>query len=240
MWAHWLALVVDHACPRPAAGVPENPEAVRAEILERHGSVGFAELLDWCWEHHVAVLPLADPGEFHGACWDVDGRAVIVLKQRTPSEARWAFDLGHELGHVSRHLGASTAAVVELDEVGRFSDDSDEQEANDFAGELLLGDPDSLAQELADRTERRVQRLKAEVQKLAAERGVSAGALANYMAYRLGAEGEDWWATAAVLQGRDGTAAEAARRALLERVDRDRISEQDAALLDAALDWRQS
>ncbi|HWH09668.1 MAG TPA: XRE family transcriptional regulator [Solirubrobacteraceae bacterium] len=240
MWAHWLALLVDHACPRPAADIPENPVAIRTEILKLHGSMGFSQLLDWCWDHQVAVLPLADPGEFHGACWSIDGRAVVVLKQVTPSDARWAFDLGHELAHVSRHLDSTSGVVVEVTEVGRFSEDDDEQEANDFAGELLLGEPDSLARELADRTEHQLQRLKAEVQKLAAERDLATGSLANYMAYRLGAEGEDWWATAAVLQDSDGTAAKIARQALLERLDRNRMTTEDAALLDAALDWRDS
>jgi len=86
MWAHWLALLVDQAVTREPAEVPENPFVIREEILQRHGRLRFAELLEWCWEHGVAVLPLQDAGEFHGAVWNIDGRVVIVLKQRTPWE----------------------------------------------------------------------------------------------------------------------------------------------------------
>jgi len=238
LWAHWLALLVDQAVPRATAGLPENPDAIREDILARHGQLRFEQLLDWCWDHGVAVLPLSDPGEFHGAAWSVEGRAVVVLKQRTRWESRWIFDLAHEVGHVARHLDDSTPAVVELAEINPVAaEDDDEQEANDFAGELLLGDPDALAQELAGRTARALPRLKAEVQKAATEHHVEGDALANYMAWRLDLEGENWWGTAARLQDESGRAPLLARESLLARVDWSRLTEDDAALLRAALDW---
>jgi transcriptional regulator with XRE-family HTH domain/Zn-dependent peptidase ImmA (M78 family) len=239
MWAHWLALLVDQACPRDPAGVPENPFAIREEILANYGSMRFEHLLRWCWDHDVAVLPLHDPGEFHGACWSIDGRAVVVLKQLTPWPSRWSFDLSHELGHLARHVNAGNTSVVELAELNPAAadDDDDEHEASDFAGELQLGDAAALARTLADRTGRRLPRLKTEVVKLAKERGVEADALANYMAYRLAAEGEDWWATAAKLQDTSNPAPEAARDALVAHVKWERLSEDDAMLLKTALDW---
>jgi len=242
LWAHWLALLVDQACPREPADIPENPFAVRQEVLARYGAMRFEHLLDWCWEHDVAVLPLQDPGEFHGACWNVDGRVVIVLKQLTPSGSRWTFDLGHELGHVARHLDARTPAVIELGELkpAGSNDDDDEQEASDFAGELVLGNPDALARELAERTDHKLPRLKAEVMRLAQARDVEVDALANYMAYRLAAEGQDWWATASRLQDAEGHAPDRARDALLAHIDWDRLSDDDASLLLAALDWEEA
>jgi len=238
LWAHWLALLVDQAVPRPTAELPENPYAIREDILARHGQLRFEQLLEWCWEQGIAVLPLSDPGEFHGAVWNVEGRAVIVLKQRTPWESRWTFDLGHELGHVARHLDSTSTAVVELAEINLVAAaDDDEKEANDFAGELLLGAPDSIAQELAERTHHALPRLKSEVQKAATDHRLEADALANYMAWRLDLEGENWWGTAARLQDESGQAPQLAREALLERIDWTRLTEDDAALLRAALDW---
>jgi hypothetical protein len=117
------------------------------------------------------------------------------------------------------------------------ADDDDEQEANDFAGALLLGDANALAEELAIRTDRRLQRLKQHVIALADERGVPAGSLANYMAYRLALEGENWWGTAAGLQAGGADAPSVARERLLAEADLERVTDDDAALLRAALDW---
>jgi transcriptional regulator with XRE-family HTH domain len=236
MWANYLAMLVDQACPRPAVAIPENPIAIRQDILAAQRSVRFEYLLDWCWEHHIAVLPLDDPGEFHGACWSFSGRVVVVLKQLTPWESRWTFDLAHEVGHVARHLDDATGAIVEEAEITPVGEpDDDEQEASDFAGELLLGQPDTLARVLVERTERRLQRLKAQVRALAEEQNVEVDALANYMAYRLAAEGESWWGTAAKLQDESGQAPVIARRRLQEHLELDSLDPDDRTILTAAL-----
>lgn len=242
MWAHWLALLVDQAVPRGPAVVPENPYVIREEILQGHGRLRFPELLGWCWEHGVAVLPLQDPGEFHGAAWSIEGRVVVVLKQRTPWASRWTFDLGHELGHIARHLDESRPSLVELQETNPLAptDDDDEQEAHDFAGELLLSDPDAIAQEAAERSLHRLPRLKREISAVAEEHKVDPGALASYMAWRLELEGENWWATAAKLQDSAVNAPQLATTALLERLDWKRLTDDDAALLRAALSWSDS
>lgn len=238
MWAHWLALLVDQAVVRPRPEIPESPHAIREDILAHHEHVRFEGLLDWCWEQGIAVLPLGDPGVFHGAVWNIDGRVVVVLKQRTLWESRWTFDLAHELGHVARHLETS-GSVVELGETNPLArnDDEDEVEANEFAADLLLGKPDALARELVERTGRDLRRLKSQTQRVATEHGVESDALANYMAWRLELEGENWWATAATLQDNSGHAPAIARDIVLQRIDWTRLTDDDAALLRAALDW---
>lgn len=238
LWAFWLALIVDQAIARAPVELPENPYAIREDILERYGQLRFEELLTWCWEQGVAVLPLNDPGEFHGAVWTIQGRAVVVLKQSTPWESRWTFDLGHELAHLARHVGVESPSVVESQEIDPVeSDDDDEQEASDFAGELLLGSPDQLAHELAERTEHSLPRLKQEVIRLAGERDIEVDALANYMAWRLSKEGDDWWGTAAGLQDDSNRAFVLAREMLISRVDWTQLDDDDSALLKAALAW---
>jgi Zn-dependent peptidase ImmA (M78 family) len=238
MWAHWIALLVDQAVPRQPTEIPESSHAIREDVLASHHILRFENLLQWCWDQGIAVVPLGDPGVFHGAIWSVDGRVVIVLKQRTKWESRWTFDLAHELGHAARHLADSSSSVVELAEVNPLAPnvDEDEREASEFAAELLLGEPETMARELAERTARAMKRLKAQVQAVAANHGVEADALANYMAWRLELEGEDWWATAATLQEASGRAPTTARASLLARIDWARLSDDDAALLRAALD----
>ena len=53
------------------------------------------------------MLPLDDPGAFHGACFREDWRNVIVLKQKTSASSRWAFDCLHECWHASQEPESS-------------------------------------------------------------------------------------------------------------------------------------
>lgn len=235
-WALTIARIADDALDRDAADVPDNPLAIREQIVDAHGEVRFAQLLSWCWAHGVAVVPLDDPGGFHGACVAAGGRPTIVLKQRTPSASRWAFDLAHELGHVARHLPAD-GAFVEAGEISlRAPGDDDEQEANDFAGELLLGDPDALAEQLERDSGGNIRWLKRAVRDLTDRQRLDVGVLAGYLAYRLGLYGTDWWATAATLQDTSIDAPLLAREALAAHLQLDRLDDtEDRRLLELAV-----
>ena len=235
-WALAIARIADEALRRPAADVPDNPLAIRDEVIDQYGDVRFRSLLDWCWDHDVAVVPLDDPGGFHGACLSTSGRATVVLKQRTSSASRWAFDLAHELGHVARHL-PSDGAFVETGEISlRAPSDDDEQEANDFAGELLLGDPDALAAQLERDSGGNIRWLKNSVAGLADREALDVGVLAGYLAYRLGLYGTDWWATAATLQDTSVDAPRLAREALAARLDLTCVDDpDDRRLLELAI-----
>lgn len=236
LYAHYLAALVHQATPAPKrVAVPKDPAAIREQLLSAAESVDFAVLVDWAWERGVAVLPLFDPGQFHGACWLFDGRPVIVLKQVTDYDARLAFDLAHELGHVGLHLSKRRPAVIETTEISVSpGDDAEEEEASDFAGEVVLGNPERLAQAVVKRANGRGERLKSAVQAIAPQERVEAGALANYLAWRL--EGEiDWWGTAASLQRRSPRAAAPAVQALRSRLELGRLANDDRDLLLGAL-----
>lgn len=236
LWALAIARIADEALLREPADLPDNPLVIREEIIDEHGEVRFGPLLSWCWDHGIAVVPLDDPGEFHGACVATGGRPTVVLKQRTPSASRWAFDLAHELGHVARHLPAD-GAFVETGEISlREPGDDDEEEANDFAGELLLGDPDALAEQLEHDSGGNLRWLKRAVAELASRETLDVGVLASYLAYRLGLYGTDWWATAATLQDTTGDAAQLARDALAARLELNRLDDpDDRRLLELAV-----
>jgi hypothetical protein len=235
LYAHYLAALVHQATPLPGkVVVPREAEAIRAEVLAMSEVVDFAGLIDWAWKRGVAVLPLFDPGHFHGACWLFDGRPVVALKQVTDYDARLAFDLAHELGHVALHLSKGRRSVIEADEISVAPDDDAEEEASDFAGEVILGDPERLAQLVVKHAGGRGERLKSAVEALAPKERVAAGALANYLAWRL--EGDiEWWGTAANLQQRSPDAAAHALEAIRSRLDFDRLTDDDRELLEAAL-----
>jgi transcriptional regulator with XRE-family HTH domain/Zn-dependent peptidase ImmA (M78 family) len=237
LYAHYLAALVHQALPeREPAHVPRNPQAIRREILDEAEVVDFEALLRWTWAKGIAVLPLFDPGQFHGACWLFNGQPVIVLKQITAYDARMAHDLAHELGHVGLHLSPEQPAVIESEEISfDVEEESLEDEAGDFASEVVLGDPEALAQDVVKRAGREVRRLQRVVQEVAPQAQVTVGALANYMAWRLEDEA-DWWGAAANLQRRSKRPARLAIALFLEHLDLDRLADDDRALLLAALE----
>ena len=80
-----------------------------------------------------------------------------------------------------------------------------------------------------------IERLKSVVPKVAKEAGVETAALANYMAFRLSLQGENWWGAATNLQPRDETPWSIARDVLLERVDLAQLKGMDRVLFTQAL-----
>jgi len=235
-WALAIARLVDEGLERGPADVPDNPLAIREEIVAQHTDVRFESLLIWCWSHGVAVVPLDDAGNFHGACLTTDGRPTVVLKQRTPSASRWAFDLAHELAHIARHLPAD-GALIEANEISlKMASDDDEQEANDFAGELLLGDPDGMADLIEQDCAGDIRRLKKAVSERSQAEHLDSGVLANYLAYRLNLYGTDWWGTAATLQDTTIEAPRLTYEAINQRLVPNRITDpDDRRLLELAL-----
>ncbi len=111
MFAHILGLhLLDTTQDLKPQKVPTNGLKVREEILSFYGSVTFENVLRYVWSLGIPVLPLRDPGAFHGACWRIEYRNVIVLKQGADSLARWLFDLLHELALELLHFGRAFRA----------------------------------------------------------------------------------------------------------------------------------
>jgi transcriptional regulator with XRE-family HTH domain/Zn-dependent peptidase ImmA (M78 family) len=235
LYAYYIGLLAAQAARPAQVNLPRTADEIRREVVARSGAVTFETLLSFAWDSGVIVVPLADPGQFHGACWMFDGRPIVVLKQTTNSDARYAFDLAHELGHLALHFDARTTAVVETGELHR-SRDAGEREASVFAGEVLLGDPEALAQSVVARANRHGPRLKQATIDVARDARVSVGALANYLAFRLTDDIPSWWGVANNLQ--EPTSAPpfaVAREALLRNVDLGRLDADDRLLVEEAL-----
>lgn len=237
-YAHFLALLLlkatDDRNPQP---ISTDPDTVFAEITKRYGDISFRSALLYCWDLGVPVLPLNDSGAFHGACWRVDGRNVIVLKQRTQSLARWLFDLLHEFRHAGESPSSPTHAVIEAAETSPERLNSEEEkEASWFAGEVSLGGrAEKLIEECVNKAQGNIPRLKAVVPSVAQSAGVDPAALANYMAYRLSLQGENWWGTATNLQPKGESPWGIARDLLLQRVNLTRLTGLDRELFVQAL-----
>ena len=97
MYAHKVAMLAEQAARRPDYHAPRaDASEIAADVSASYGDLRFESLLRYCWDHGIVVVPLADRGQFHGACWLIGDRPVIVLKQRAGYDSRWTFDLAHE------------------------------------------------------------------------------------------------------------------------------------------------
>ncbi len=238
IYAHHLATLEILATPTfEPKPIPRKPSEVLEAIVREYGVLTLANALNYVWSLGVAVLPLQDSGAFHGAFWRMHGRGVIVLKQQTKSEARWLFDLLHELWHAGEEPDQSERSLLELAETDpERRQSTEERHASMFAGNVVLGGrAEALVQLVLNETGGLIPRFKATVQKVAAREGVGAGSLANYLAFRLSLQGQNWWGTANNLQP-EGDPWTISRDAFLLRCDLSQVTPTDRELLTRALE----
>ena len=238
VYAHYLALLSIQACSEiPISSIPTDPTKIRAAVESSYGSLTLASIVNFLWDLGVVVLPLDDPGAFHGACFREDGRNVIVLKQKTSYFSRWAFDCLHEFWHAGQEPELLERTVLEKDDASsECLGLQEETRANRFAVAVLL---DGKGQELAEKclaeAHNDLKRLKRAVRRVATKEKVPVDALANYLAFRLAKEhGENWWGAANILQ-ETGNPWNIVRNVFFERADFSKLSEPDRELLAQAL-----
>jgi len=237
VYAHYIAMTVLGVVDSPMeSSIPNDSHSLRVGIQARYGTLSLETALHYSWDAGIPVIPLRDEGRFHGACWRSGGKSVIVLKQRTRSQARWLFDLIHELRHTRQDLDETDFMVVEQAPNLMDPDDHNEIEANQYAGDVVLeGRAEELVKECVKDASNRVEFLKRAVVRVATRENVSVGQLANYLAFRLTLQGQNWWGTAANLQALDTDPWAIARDVLLARLDLSRLGRFDRDLLVRSL-----
>ena len=223
---------------KDAVEYPSDIGEFRNLILQKNRNIDLESVLSVIWDLGICVLPLTDSGIFHGAAWNINGRHIIVLKQKTNSHAKWLFDILHEMYHVFVHLEEEGSSVIETQELSLISpnDSEEEREANTFAHQLLLGEnADELAKKCVRRANSRTERLKQAVIDIANEENVRADALANYLAYRLDVEGTNWWGTAHSLQITEPSPVEYTKNYLLRNLDLNQLNDIESNMLSMAI-----
>jgi transcriptional regulator with XRE-family HTH domain/cytidylate kinase len=238
VYAHYLALLLLQTTKPSRVTLSSDPKEVRRLILETYGAISFEAVLQFVWSCGIPVLTLNDRGTFHGACWRHGGRNVIVLKQQTRSAARWIFDLLHEYFHAAHNPHLEDHPVIEEAENSEVRRKSPEEiAASSFAGNVML---DNRAQELAERCVQlargSVERLKEAVAKVARQEYIDVGALAQNMAFRLSAQGVNWWGAATNLQSPVTASAGLPRELLLKYSDLTQLNPVDRGLLLRSLE----
>jgi transcriptional regulator with XRE-family HTH domain len=238
VYAHYLALLLIQATPHVVPrGIPVSWRHIRQQILEKYGAINLESITQYIWDLGVVILPLNDVGHFHGATWRFRGRNVIVIKQRTRSEARWIIDLLHELWHAAQNPETSEHATVEAEDLYLTPEQLIEEEiATDFAADIVFkGKADALAEMTVKASNGRIEWLKTAVQKVAQANEIRADLLANYLAFRLSREGQNWWSTAATLQGDNINPWSVTRDFVVSHIHWDALHGPDRRLLEQAL-----
>jgi transcriptional regulator with XRE-family HTH domain len=237
-YAHYLGMVVANACgDLRRAPLSLDAQEVRQLLVARDPSIGLEGLLEFFWDHGVPVLPLSDPGTFHGACWRVAGRNVVVVKQRSRFLARWVFDLLHEWHHAGQASNEETHSwIEEADLVSTRRTSPEEQAASQFAGNVLLnGRAETLVAECVKAAKGDIALFKSVAPRIAQQAGLAVDHFANYLAWRLSLQRENWWGAANNLQTQVGDPLSIARDVFYRRFDFRRIDPVDARLLERAL-----
>ena len=238
VYAHYLSLLLAQACSHlPVMPVPTDPAELFSGVYNAGGAPDLAVAVNMVWDLGIPVLPLDDPGTFHGACFREQGRNIIVLKQRSSSESRWTFDLFHELWHAGQEPDLAERAVLEDEETSPERRESEEERvASLFAAQVLLrGRAPELARKSLTEANGDLRRLKSAVQRVAGKADVSVAALGNYLAFRLSAEQDhNWWASASSLQPA-GQPWQVVRNVLFERADFASLAPPDREILAQAL-----
>lgn len=234
VYAHYLALLALAAAPslepRP---IPSTPSDFRLAVLKQAGKVDFEAVLSFVWDLGIPVVPLADPGAFHAVLWRSSGRNAIVLKQQNRTPSRWVFDLLHEVEHAAESPTTEEYAVVDEDPA---AGDEAEVAANRFAGDVLLdGRAEELTAECVTEARGRIELLKTVVPRVAERHEVETGDLANYVAYRLSLQGQNWWGAATNLQRTGPDPWTKARDEFFKRSDVGKLNPLDRDLLAQAM-----
>jgi hypothetical protein len=239
-YAYFIAKTIKKACEDiPLSDYPTNLDEFRELIVDQEKSITLESVIDGIWKLGICIIPLDDSGIFHGASWNIQGRHIIVVKQNTKSQAKWLFDLLHEMYHVFVHLDKMNSSVIEEVNPGVILSNSstEELEANSFANKLIFGDKaEILAQKCVDLAGNDIRLLKHSVKQIAEEESIRVDFLSNYLAYRLDSEGQNWWGTANSLQIIEPDPIEYAKGILKSKLNYNHLNTIESNMLSMAID----
>jgi transcriptional regulator with XRE-family HTH domain len=236
VYAHYLALLTENCTPSTQHYEFTSWSEFRERLVRNNKPLTLRRTLEFLWDHGVMVLPLRDPGGFHGAVWKIRNRFVIVLKQNTPLESRWLYDVLHEIGHIALGHVSDERAVVEEHPISPNIHTDGEDDASEWAEDVIFGGKSEQIEEAcAEASQGRLERLKAVLPEVAKRFNVDLGVLANHMAYRLEDQGENWWGAAHNLQIAGTQPFDIARELLFQYANLLRLNPIDRDLLMRAL-----
>lgn len=207
-YAYSLAKLASQNFQQEIKPVSSSAKETRRLLIDEYGEITFKSILSYVTSLGIPVLALNDSGAFHGATWRINGRNVIILKQKSLHLSKWAFDLLHELYHASQRPELKEFSVIELSETSEERrNDQEELDANEFAAKVLLGDKAKSYVELCFKNANgRIAWLKNAVAQVAENENIDCGVLAYQVANRVEQMSKNsgtktnWWGAANNLQ----------------------------------------
>lgn len=237
-YAYFLAKIVSKSYHFQDIKLPEDIGEFKRNYLKKYKVFDLESLLNYVWELGICVLPLNDSGVFHGACWNIDGKKIIVLKQNTNYHARWIFDLLHEVYHALAHLDELNSSVIETQELNPFvnNDTEEENEANTFSHKVLFGErTETILNQCVYETRGKMENLKSVVKSIALRENIREDILGNFVAFRLSLDDQNWWGPAASLQITDPNPFTLACQILQRRINTETLNPMEYSSLKIAI-----
>ncbi len=132
---------------KPGQGLFGTSAEVLRKALLSQGAADLLGLLSTCWALgipvvHASISPLKHKA-MHAMVIGQNGRQAILLSRSARYPALVAFTLAHEMAHIALGHVPDGDMLVDVDEpVDKTSNDDEEESANRYAREVLIGDPD--------------------------------------------------------------------------------------------------
>lgn len=225
-----------------AVDLPADAGALREAVLGgEEREITLEDLVTFSWGAGIVVVPMAAGPGFEAVAWYVGQRPVVVLRLTRSYAAQWLFTLAHEIGHlVLGHVNANSG-VVDVDEPGTVAGDDAEDEANEFAKDLLAPGSDELFDEIrrempASVTEQK-KAFKGAMVSVAAKAKIDPALFGFLAAYAMTdvAEVTDRWGSATNIAKKNPHGRLSVRDAYLRHVDLNRLDKGDSALIEAVV-----
>lgn len=146
-----IAQIVASTVSAPYIPLDESAQNYRELLLEKEGIIDLRTLSEFLWDHGVPVIHISGLVDLkkwkkpHGFVVKCKGRPVIVICKQHESPAWLLFILAHEMGHIAKgHLPENDSAIID-EKPQDNKPDKEEDEANEFAREILTGTPEDLS-----------------------------------------------------------------------------------------------
>lgn len=206
---------------------------VRSHVLRNASSVTLEGLLRFCWERGIVVAHLDQLPKgtgfrkFDGLVLFAGDRPCILLAEKHDAPAWLAFHLAHELGHLMLGHVTPDSELLPDDNLERVVNDQVEDAADAFASELLIGDPHPNLRTIYGMT---AAKLAAAVQNFGTRKQIDPAAFA--LIYGHNADRMPVAISALKLMNQFTGARDQIRRALLEHISLDELSDSEAHFIE--------
>lgn len=200
IYAHYIAAILEKGTRHLNQKLLiKEPYELHHKILQLYDSLELEKIVRYIWEMGIPVIALDEPGAFNAACFRINKRNIIILKQKTLSEARFMFDLLHEYWHATKNR---ENIYIFRKDVKKNLIEAEDLAANQFAAAVLMGkNPQTIAEKCIRQAKGEARNLKRAIQSVAHKEKIRTDVLAYYIAFRLSSEGNiSFWGTAENMQ----------------------------------------